>query len=193
MRYLEEDLAIERRRIPASRGRRTAGYLLLGLYVALIALAVVEFARVRSVQHTLADAAHVAARITVSNPLNAKGCSDAMPCPIESAARAAKTSLLKAGLNEASCLNSKRPSFSGILVWVFSCDGRTDCNTSDRAVCVKINMTAATIAPTGAIESYADVTVQYPHAWTVGPLLNLFPGAAARLPKSLSTSALLPD
>jgi Flp pilus assembly protein TadG len=172
-------------------GTRTFKVLLLpGL--AIFAVGAIEFAYDWNTKHILANAAREAARVAVSTPLNSATCTDRTPCSIESAADAAKRYLTKAGLGQASCINSRSPSFSGVLVWVFSCDGNTGCSTSNGSVCVKIDMTAVAAGQNGTLIPSTAVTVQYPRSWAVNSVLKRLPGGPTLpLPKSLSANALM--
>ncbi|MGC2260092.1 MAG: hypothetical protein WA594_17415, partial [Candidatus Sulfotelmatobacter sp.] len=137
--------------------------LLLILIVTVATLGGIDSAYAWKTHHVLANAAHAAAKITISTPLNARNCRDTTPCSIESAAAAAKSYLLSAGLNQASCIDPKRPSFSGVLVWVFSCDGSSVCNTGDAEVCIKVDMTPVAMQRDGTFIPYTRATVQCPH------------------------------
>jgi len=163
------------------------------LFVAVgLVLGAVDLVREWKTTRVLELAAKQAVRVTVTAPLHSAACTDRTPCAIESAADAAKQYLVSAGFREALCINPNGPSFSGILVWVFSCDGSPACSTSDRAVCVKIDMTAVTVGPNETVIPSSRVTVQYPHSWTVSSVLGLLPRSSGWLPKSVSTSALMP-
>jgi hypothetical protein len=168
--------------------------VLLLLILTVLASGAVDFARAWNTQHILGTAAREAARITVSTPLNSATCRDRTPCSIESAADAAKQSLTKAGLGQASCIDPKGPSLSGVLVWVFSCDGNADCHTNNGTVCVKIDMTIIVAGQNGAWIPWTKATVQYPHSWALESALNRLPGRPVLpLPKSLSANALMRD
>jgi TadE-like protein len=168
--------------------------VLLSLVLAVFAVGAVDFAYAWNAQHILESAAREAARITVSTPLNSATCRDRTPCSIESAADAAKQYLIKAGLGQASCINPKSPSLSGVLVWVFSCDGNANCSTSSSTVCVKIDMTIVITGQNGAWIPWTKATVQYPHSWALESVLNRLPGRPVLpLPKSLLANALMRD
>jgi hypothetical protein len=140
----------------------------------------------------LAKAAEQAAKVSVSSPLNAKTCQNAMPCPVERAVTAAKQSLLQSGIDQAECINPSQPSFSGVLVWVFSCDGSNSCDTKDSAVCVKVDMTATQRVASGELIPFTQVTVQRPQLSVLASVLRLLPGkTAGAFPKSVSASALV--
>jgi len=167
---------------------------LLSLVLAVFAVGAVDFAYAWNAQRILESAAREAARITVSTPLNSATCRDRTPCSIESAADAAKQYLMKAGLGQASCINPKSPSLSGVLVWVFSCDGNAGCSTSSSTVCVKIDMTIVITGQNGAWIPWTKATVQYPHSWALESVLNRLPGRPVLpLPKSLLANALMRD
>jgi|HubBroStandDraft_6_1064221.scaffolds.fasta_scaffold00297_27 hypothetical protein len=167
---------------------------LLSLVLAVVAVGAVDFAYTWNAQRILESAARKAARITVSTPSNSTTCRDRTPCSIESAADAAKQYLMKAGLGQASCINPKSPSLSGVLVRVFSCDGNADCSTSNSTVCVKIDMTIVVTGQNGAWIPWEKATVKYPHSWALQSVPNRLPGGPVLpLPKSLSANALLRD
>jgi len=162
------------------------------LFVAAFALVIVDSARSWRTKQVLANAAEQAAKVTVSTPLNVKNCRDATPCPVEWAAAAARQYLVKAGVNQAGCINPNQPSFSGVLIWVFSCDGSGACDTSQGTVCIKVDMTPVTREQNGDLIPFTRVTVQCPHDWTTSAVLKLLPGKpAGPFPKSVSASALL--
>lgn len=168
--------------------------VLLLLLMAVFAVGAVDFAYAWNTHHILETAAREAAQITVSTPLNSATCRDRTPCSIESAADAAKQYLTQAGLGQASCINPKSPSLSGVLVWVFSCDGNADCSTSNGTVCVKIDMTVVVVGQNGAWIPWTKATVQYPHSWALQSVLNRLPGRPLLpIPKSLSANALMRD
>jgi hypothetical protein len=174
--------------------RTIAFKVLLLLILAVLAVGAVDFAYAWNTRRMLGAAAQEAARITVSTPLNSATCRERTRCSIESAADAAKQYLTKAGLGQASCINPKSPSLSGVLVWVFSCDGNADCSTSNGTVCVKIDMTVVVTGENGAWIPWTKATVQYPHRWVLESALNRLPGRPVLpLPKSLSANALLRD
>ncbi len=168
--------------------------VLLSLVLVVFAVGAVDFALAWNTHRILATAAREAARITVSTPLNSATCRDRTPCSIESAADAAKQYLTKIGLGQASCIAPKSPSLSGVLVWVFSCDGNADCSISSSTVCVKIDMTIVITGKNGAWIPYTKATVQYPHSWALESVLNRLPGRPVLpLSKSLSANALMRD
>lgn len=174
--------------------RKSARLLGFALLVAVLGMGGVEFASAWSTRHVLAGAARKAAQTAVSVPLNAKNCRDITPCSIEDAAAAAKGYLTRVGFKRASCIQPKSPSFSGVLVWVFSCDGSSTCSTMDSVVCVSVDMTPVTIQRNGTLIPFTRVTVQFPHKWAVDSLLRSLPGRPALLlPKSVSASALVRD
>jgi hypothetical protein len=79
-----------------------------------------------------------------------------------------------------------------VLVWVFSCDGSTTCDSSDGSVCLKIDMTNLEVGTNQTLISNTKVTLQYPHPWTVGSVLKALPGGPTMgLPKSISASAVM--
>ena len=160
------------------------------LFFALLGVCAVDIARAWAKERVLSKAAQEGARIAVSTPLNSPGC-DQTPCAVESAAEAVKNSLMNAGLSEASCITPKTPSFSGILVWVFSCDGEATCSASNGGVCLKIDMTAVVVTKDGAWIPSTRVTLEFPHSWTVGAIVSVLPGRlTVPLPKTLSSEAL---
>ena len=182
----EQMLEIERT-LAHKKAFRFALLLLLGV---IVAVGGVDFARAWNEERVLSKAAREGARIAVSIPLNSPGC-DRTPCAIESAAEAVKNSLMNAGLSEASCIAPKAPSFSGILVWVFSCDREATCSASSSGVCLKIDMTAVVVAKDGAWIPSTRVTLEFPHSWTVGSVVSVLPGRlTVPLPKALSADAL---
>src|SRR5215469_9029008 len=128
-----------------SRAMRSSVLL---LFSAVLVLAIIDSVRSWQTKHVLANAARQAAKVSVSAPLNVKNCRQATPCPVAWAAAAAKQSLLEAGVKQAACINPSQPTFSGVLIWVFSCDGSIACNKSD-TVCVKIDMTPVARASNG--------------------------------------------
>jgi len=155
-------------------------------------LGMIDSARSWKTRHILAIAAREAAKVTVSTPLNVKDCRDATPCPIQWAAAAAKQSLIEDGVSQAACLHPNQPTFSGVLVWVFSCDGSRSCDTSNRTVCVSVDMTPVQRTENGELIPFTRVTVQCPHDWGMASVLNLLSGKpTGRFPKSVSASALL--
>ena len=161
------------------------------VFAALLLVCAVDIARAWEKERVLSKAAREGARVAVSIPLSSLDCTDRTPCAIESAAEAVKNSLTNAGLSEASCITPKSPSFSGIVVWVYSCDGETTCSANGGAVCVKIDMTAVVVAKDGAWIPSTRVTVEAPHRWAVGSLVSLLPGRLRMsLPRALSMEAV---
>lgn len=164
----------------------------LSLVAAAFVLSWIDSARSWGARRVLAKAAEQAANVSVETPLTAKECRDATPCPAQRAAAAARESLLQAGVNQARCINPSQPSFSGLLVWVFSCDGGSSCDTKNSAVCVKVDMTATQRGTNGELIPFTQVTVQRPQGSVVASVLRLLPGEkAAAFPKSVSASALV--
>jgi hypothetical protein len=162
------------------------------LFFALLCACAVDIERAWRKEHVLSKAAEEGARIAVSIPLNSPGC-DRTPCAIESAAEAVKNYLMNAGLSKASCITPKAPSFSGILVWVFSCEEEATCSSSNSGVCLKIDMTAVVVEDGAWIPS-TRVTLEFPHSWTVGSMVSLLPGRPmVPLPRALSADALTPN
>ena len=162
------------------------------LFVAGFVLTVFDCARSWNAKRILGNAAEKAAKVTVSNPLNVKNCRDTTPCPIQWAAAAAQQSLIQAGVAQAACIDPRQPNFSGVLIWVFSCDGSNTCNTSERTVCVKVDMTPVSLAENGEWIPFTRVTVQCPHEWELAAVLKLLPGKpSGPFPRSVSASALL--
>jgi hypothetical protein len=190
----------------ATRARQTseavwarAVRLLLMVVAATVAVVgLIDSALAWETRLVLSGAARAAAKVTVSTPLNTKNCGGT-PCSIESAAGAAKSYLIGAGYSQASCIDPEKPSFSGVLVWAFSCDpsvaadrAANFCDTSDGAVCVKVDMTAAEIQRDGTIVPYTRATVQYPHSSMMASILSLLPERLEpRLAKSVAGSAML--
>jgi len=171
---------------------RAVRLCVLLLLAGALVLTVVDSARSWSAKRILANAAQQAARVTVSNPLNVKNCRTATPCPVQWAAAAAQQSLIQAGVVQAACIDPERPNFSGVLIWVFSCDGSSMCNASDSTVCVKVDMTPVSRAENGEWIPFTRVTVQCPHEWELTAVLKLLPGKpTGPFPKSVSASALL--
>lgn len=173
-----------------------AGRILsFSLLAIVLAAAAAEFARAWRVQRVLSNAAQAAARIIVSTPLTAQTCPEPVPyapCSIQLAADAAKKYLTKAGFKQASCITPKAPSFSGVLVWVFSCDGSAACDSSHDSVCLKMDMTNLDVGTNKTLISNTKVTLQYPHAWTVGAVVKALPGRLTMgLPKSITASAVM--
>jgi hypothetical protein len=166
----------------------------LVLVAAVAGIGAIDSAYVWKTRHVLRNAARQAAKIVVATPLNTTSCYDRTPCSVESAAAAAKRYLTNAGVRQASCINPQSPSFSGVLVWVFSCGGTSICDTRDRAFCLKIDMTPVMINKNGTLIPYTRVTVQCPHTWVAGSVLKMLPGRPVlQLPQSVSASVLLPD
>jgi hypothetical protein len=164
--------------------------------VAVLAIGAVDLARAWNTKRLLSNAAIDAARIVVSTPLASHTCADLAPdhppCSIESAADSVKSSLMKSGLAQASCITPNSASFSGVLVWVFSCDGDTSCSPKKSSVCLKLDMTALQVERNQTLTPSARVTVLYPHSWVLGSALKHFPGGSNfPLPASLAGSALL--
>lgn len=147
-------------------------------------------------ERVLSHAARAAADAAISAPLNANNCGGT-PCSIETAATAAKSYLVNAGFGQASCINPTSPSFSGVLVWVFSCDATAPadqstrfCQTSESAVCIKVDLTSVAIKRNGTLVPYAQATVQYPHSWLMSSILRpLLRKLAPQLPGSVASSA----
>lgn len=142
------------------------------LVIAALALSAAAFAEAWRTKSILLNAAEEAARIAVATPLDAKNCLDRTPCSVESAAATAKQYLTNAGLAQASCIMPERPSFSGVLVWWFSCDATeaSNCDSSVRALCLKIDMTAFIEGPNKSWVPCARVTVRDP-SWIRGLVL----------------------
>jgi len=175
----------------ADDGKGGLKLMLRVLFGALLVVCVVDIGRAWEKERVLSKAAREGARIAVSIPLSSPDCVDRTPCAIESAAEAVKNSLTNAGLSEASCITPKTPSFSGIVVWVYSCDGETACSSSSGAVCVKFDMTAVVAGKDGAWIPSTRVTVEAPHRWAVGSLVRLLPERLRMpLPKALSMDAV---
>lgn len=171
---------------------RAIRLVVLLLVAVAFVLSWVDSARAWAARRVLAKAAEQAATVSVSTSLNAKNCQDAAPCPVVRAAAAAKQSLLQSGIREAECINSSQPSFSGVLVWVFSCDGISTCDTKDSAVCVKVDMTATRRGTNGELIPFTRVTVQRPQRSVVASVLKLVSGKQAEaFPKSVSASAMV--
>jgi hypothetical protein len=165
---------------------------ILLLFAATLVLAIIDSARSWKTKHVLANAAQQAAKVTVSIPLNVRNCRDATPCPVEWAAAAARENLIKAGVHQAGCINPNQPSFSGVLIWVFSCDGSSACDTSQDTVCIKVDMTPVTRERNGDFIPFTRVTVQCPHDWEMNVVLKLLPGKpSGPFPRSMSASVLL--
>jgi Flp pilus assembly protein TadG len=204
---MEREVEPDRKRNVASANTRRAsratwaqaGRLLLLVVAGLIALlGIVDTALAWKTRLDLSAAARAAAKVTIVTPLNAKNCG-ATPCSVESAAAAAKAYLLTAGLNQATCIDPQKPSFSGVLVWTFACDGTTsdgqlsnECDTSGSNVCVKVDMTAVEIRKDGTIVPYTKATVRYPHRWIMTSALKFLPERLTpHLPNSVAGTALL--
>lgn len=186
------DMPTDARRTPAAMWARVVRFLVLLLIGAVAVVGAVDSIYAWKTKLVLANAARAAATIAISTPLNAKGCRDATPCSIESAAAAAKLYLTSAGFTQASCIDPENPSFSGVLVWIFSCDGSSSCDRSDGAICVKVDMTPVVIERNGTLVPYTRATVQFPHNWIMALLLRPLPDRLSpRLPMSVSGSVLL--
>lgn len=177
---------------------RAARLLLMVVAATVAAVGLIDSALAWKTKSVLSGAARAAAKVTVSTPLSAKNCAGT-PCSIKSAAAAAKSYLIGAGYGQAGCIDPQKPSFSGVLVWAFSCDpsvagnrAANFCDTSDGTVCVKVDMTAAEIQRNGTIVPYMQATVQYPHGSIMAPILRLLPERLEpRLEKSVAGSARL--
>ena len=177
---------------------RAARLLVLVVAATLVVVGLIDSALAWKTKLVLSAAARAAAKMTVSTPLSAKNCAGT-PCSIESAAAAAKSYLIGAGYSQAACIDPQKPSFSGVLVWAFSCDASMAgdraanfCDASDAAVCVKVDMTAVEIQRKGTIVPYTRATVQYPHGSMMASILKLLPERLApRLAKSVAGSAML--
>src|SRR5262249_30468718 len=146
---------------------------------ALLALGIIDFARAMRAKRVLRNAAHEAARLTASTPLTSRNCNEPMryaPCSIQLAADAAKQSLAIAGFDKAACITPKTPSVSGVLVWIFSCDGGSSCDSQKDSVCMKIDMTALEVGSDKSLISATRITLQYPHTWILGSIPKLLPG-----------------
>ena len=174
---------------------RVAKILSLSLLVVVLAATAADLARAWGVKQALSIAAQEAARVTVSTPLTSRTCPEPVlhaPCSIQIAAEAAKQYLAKAGFNKAACITPKAPSFSGVLVWVFSCDGSTACDSRSSSVCLKIDMTDLEVGNDKTLISNTRVTLQYPYGWSLGSVLRKLPGNATMgLARSLSASAVM--
>lgn len=151
-------------------GARAGGFAVVLLLLALFA---VVAARAWNTKRILTLAAREAARIAVSTPLNAGNCTDRTPCSVESAAATAKQYLTNAGFAQASCVTPQHPSFSGVLVWTYSCGATqgNDCDSSTHAICLKIDMTAFIDGPNHAWVPSTRVTVRDPY-WIRGLVLS---------------------
>lgn len=154
---------------------KIGGARALRLAVVLLALFVFVVGGVLmwKTKRILTNAAGEAARVAVSTPLNARNCSNHTPCSVESAAVTAKQYLIDAGLRRASCITPQHASFSGVLVWKFSCDATqgNDCDSSAHAICLKIDMTAFIDGPNHAWIPCTRVTVWDPY-WIRGLVLS---------------------
>jgi hypothetical protein len=171
---------------------RTIRLCVLFVFAAVCVLTMTDSARSWWTRHVLEKAAQQAARVNVSTPLNVKNCRDATPCPVQWAAAAARQYLMQAGVTQAACINPHRPDFSGVLIWVFSCDGSSSCQTSDSTVCINIDMTPVARARNGEFIPFTQVTVQCPHDWVLAAVLKLLPGKPrGPFPRSVSASAVL--
>ncbi len=177
---------------------RAARLLVLVVAAAVVVVGLIDSALAWKTKLVLSAAARAAAKVTVSTPLSARNCGGT-PCSIESAAAAAKSYLIGAGYSQASCIDPQKSSFSGVLVWAFSCDpgvagdrAANFCDTSDGAVCLKVDMTVVEIQRNGTIVPYTRATVQYPHASMMASILRLLPERLVpRLAKSVAGSAML--
>jgi hypothetical protein len=171
---------------------RTIRLFVLLIFAAACVLSLVDSGRSWAAKRVLAKAAEQAADVSVSAPLNAKNCQEATPCPVVQAAVVAKQSLLQAGIRQAACINPNQPNFSGVLVWVFSCDGSSTCDTKESAICVKVDMTATQRGANGEFIPFTRVTVQRPQRSVVAVVLRLLSGnRAGAFPRSVSASALV--
>jgi hypothetical protein len=160
--------------LPGSPGSKRALRLVtVMLVVAALALGSAAFIQAWNMKSILSNGAKEAAQVAISAPLTAKSCAGT-PCTIESAAAAVKQRLINARLGRASCLTPNHPSFSGVLVWVFSCGAVSsgDCNSKIRAVCLKIDMTVTIAGPNQTRVPCTRVTVLYPSAWIPGLVLT---------------------
>jgi len=173
---------------------RAARRLILLPLAIVLALVAADLARAWGVKHVLSNAAQEAARVTVSTPLTSRTCPEPVPyvpCSIQMAAGAAKQYLANAGFDRASCIAPKTPSFSGVLVWVFSCDGSTACDSTSGSICLKIDMTDLEVGSNKTLISNTRVRLQYPHAWTLRFVTKTLPGGPTLgLPRTLSASAV---
>ena len=169
--------------------------ILFSLLAVLLLLGAIDLRRAGRTERLLSNAVREAARVTVSTPLTSRNCLEPAPytpCSIQSAAEAARGSLAKAGFNRASCITPHAPSFSGVLIWVYSCDGSESCDSRNGSVCLKIDRTALELGSDKSIISVTRVTIQYPHAWTLGSIAKLLPrGPSLGLPNALSASAVM--
>lgn len=207
---------------PGAAWMRALRLLTVVAAVILLAVGMADSVAAWKIGRTLSGAAKAAAKVAISTPLDAKNCGGT-PCSIQSAAAAAKTYLLSAGDGEAACIDPRNPSFSGVLVWEFSCspgartalpnekvaDSSTEaravagsanstprdaCDDAGASVCVKLDMTAAEIQKSGAIIPYTRATVQYPHRSLMALILTPLPERLRpRMPKGVAGSALLRD
>jgi hypothetical protein len=175
---------------------RVARMFVLVLLVISVMAAMIDRVNAWRTERLLSGAARAAAEAAISTPLNANNCG-ATPCPIESAAAAAKRYLVSAGFGQASCINPMSPSFSGVLVWVFSCDSTApagestrSCHTNGSAVCIKVDLTSVVIERNGTLVPYARAIVQYPQNWLMSAILRPLPRKLApQLPGSVAGSA----
>lgn len=171
---------------------RAIRLVVLLLVAAACVLSWADSGRSWAARRVLVKAAELAANLTVATPLSVKDCRDATPCPVQRAATAAKQYLVQAGMRQAECINPSQPTFSGVLVWVFSCDGSTFCDVKHSAVCIKVDMTATQRGTNGELIPFTQVTVQRPQVSFVASVLKLFPGkTAGAFPRSVSASALV--
>ncbi len=175
---------------------RAARLFVLVLLAISVIVAMVDLVNEWRTERVLSDAARAAADAAISAPLNAKNCGGT-PCSVESAAAAAKRYLVTAGFGQASCINPASPSFSGVLVWAFSCDATApaaesthSCQTNESAVCIKIDLTSVVIKRNGTLVPYAQAVVQYPHNWLMSSILRSLPRKLTpQLPGSVAGSA----
>lgn len=169
---------------------RTIRLSILLIFAAACVLSLVDAARSWAARRVLDKAAEQAANVSVSAPLNAKDCQDVAPCPVVRATAAAKQTLLQSGVSEAACINPTQPTSSGVLVWVFSCDGSSTCDTKQSAICLEVDMTATQRGTNGELIPFTRVTVQRPHRSLLASVMKLLPGKSAEaFPKSVSASA----
>lgn len=175
---------------------RITRLLVLALVAIFVIVAMIDLVNAWRTERVLSDAARAAAEAATSAPLNAKNCGGT-PCSIESAAAAAKRYLVNAGFGQASCINPMSPSFSGVLVWIFSCDATPpaaesahSCQTNESAVCIKVDLTSVVIKRNGTLVPYAQATVQYPHSWLMSSILRPLPRKLTpQLPGSVAGTA----
>lgn len=175
---------------------RVARLFVLALMAIFVIVTMIDLVNAWRTERVLSDAAHAAAEAAISAPLNAKNCGGT-PCSIESAAGAAKRYLVNAGFGQASCINPRSPSFSGVLVWVFSCDTTApaaesthSCQTNESVVCIKIDLTSVVIQRNGTLVPYALAIAQYPHNSLMNSILRPLPRKLVpQLPGSVAGSA----